>query len=124
MAFASWTSPGLFGDGTADLAPLSHELAELFNDPFGASDGVHNVVPWWTSGQECADTNEVGDAIEGLSDSTFPVRLNGRTYHLQNEALRPWFARESPSSAIDHAYSFPDEAALPALSPPENAMCR
>ncbi|HXN33306.1 MAG TPA: hypothetical protein VN894_15650 [Polyangiaceae bacterium] len=123
MNYSSWMSPGLFGAGLGDVTALSHEMAELFNDPFVASDGVHNVVPWWQSGSECQDVNEVGDVIEGLPNPAFPVELNGMTYHPQNVALLPWFARESVSSAIHHAYSFPDETVLTALSPVESAMC-
>ena len=36
------------------------------------------------------------------------VPLGGFTYHLQNLSLLQWFSRESPSSAFDGWYSYPD----------------
>ena len=44
-------------------------------------------------------------------------------YHPQNEALLQWFEFESPSSAIDGAYSYPNESVLTALSPIERPCC-
>jgi hypothetical protein len=49
--------------------------------------------------------------------------MNGMTYHPQNEALLPWFEFQSPSTAIDGAYSYPNEKTLPALSPIELPGC-
>src|ERR1700746_2825079 len=49
LNYSSWISPGLFGGGFQDVTALSHELSETFNDPFVASDGIHNVTPWWLS---------------------------------------------------------------------------
>jgi hypothetical protein len=34
--------------------------------------------------------------------------MNGMTYHPQNVVLVPWFKRESPSSALHNAYTYPD----------------
>lgn len=122
--YSSWTSPGLFGAEFVDVTALSHEVAETFNDPFVASDGKHNVTPWWLSPNgNCQDTLEDGDVIEGLPHATFPIRMNGMTYHPQNEALLQWFEFESPSSAIDGAYSYPNESVLTALSPIERPGC-
>ncbi len=117
--FASYLSPGLFLLGFQDVATLSHELAETFADPF-----VDNATPWWlvvdplTNFAMCQNSLETGDVIEALT--TLPVhqiQMNNFTYHLQNEALLPWFALESPSPAARHAYSFPDETTLLSLSP-------
>jgi hypothetical protein len=44
------------------------------------------------------------------------MTMNGFTYHPQNEALLQWFASQTPSSAIHHAYSYPDESVLPTSS--------
>ena len=60
---------------------------------------------------------EVGDPLEVLFDPSFPVTLNGFTYHPQNVALLPWFARESPSSGFNGQYSFP----APLLASPAGA---
>jgi hypothetical protein len=63
-------TPGLFGDAFTDVTALSHEIAESFNDPFVASDGVHNVTPWWASDNgQCQNVLEDGDVIEGLPDA-------------------------------------------------------
>ena len=120
MAFASFVDPGLFLFGTSDILPLSHELSEAFNDPF-----VDNVVPWWLSQDpvlgfaQCQDVLETGDVIEVLDSlgQSFSATHHGRTYHVQNEAMFPWFAEEQHSSAHLGAYSFPDETVLTSLTP-------
>jgi len=122
--YSAWISPGLFGSAFVDVTALAHEVAETFNDPFVASDGKHNVTPWWLSPNgNCQDNLEDGDVIEGLPHATYPIKMNGMTYHPQNEALLPWFEFQSPSTAIDGAYSYPDEGTLPALSPIELPGC-
>jgi hypothetical protein len=124
MNYSSWVSPGLFGDSFSDVTPLSHEISETYSDPFVVSDGVHNATPFWLApNQLCQNNLESGDVIEGLPNATFPVTVDGFTYHPQNEALLSWFAFESPSSAINGAYSFPDETVLKAPSAPQRAGC-
>lgn len=124
MNYSSWISPGLFGGGFEDVTAHSHEIAETYNDPFVASDGIHNVTPWWLAPNGlCQDNLETGDVIEGLLNAVFPITLNGFTYHPQNEALLQWFEFESPSSAIGGAYSYPNTAVLTSLSPVERAGC-
>jgi hypothetical protein len=125
MDYAAWISPGLFGGGFVDVTALGHEIAETFNDPFVVSDGKHNLTPWWLSPNgNCQDDLEVGDVIEGLPHATYPVKMNnGMTYHPQNVALLPWFEFQSPSTAIDGAYSYPDEGTLTTLSPIELPGC-
>jgi hypothetical protein len=123
--YSSWISPGLFGGGFQDVTATSHEVAETFNDPFVASDNIHNVTPWWLAPNgNCQDNLEVGDVIEGLPNGVFPITMNGMTYHPQNEALLQWFEFMSPSDAIDGAYSYPDETTLTALSAPQNFGCQ
>ena len=122
--YSSWISPGLFLGGFADVTALSHEIAETYNDPFVASDGVHDVTPWWLAPNgNCQNDLETGDVIEGLPNGVFPITMNGMTYHPQNEALLSWFEFESPSTAIDGAYSYPNEQTLTALSAPQNPGC-
>lgn len=122
--YSSWISPGLFGAGFVDVTALSHEVSESFNDPFVASDNKHNITPWWLAPNgNCQDNLEVGDVIEGIKNATTPLKLNGFTYHPQNEALLPWFEFQSPSTAIDGAYSYPNESTLTALSPLEDVNC-
>lgn len=125
LNYSSWISEGLFGGGFQDITATSHEIAESFNDPFVASDGVHNITPWWLSPNgNCQDNLEDGDVIEGLPNDVFPVTMNGRTYHPQNEALLQWFEFKSPSDAFAGAYSYPDTTTLTTLSPPEKVNCQ
>ena len=124
LNYSSWISPGLFGGGFEDVTAVSHEIAETYNDPFVVSDNVHNLTPFWLAPNgNCGDALETGDVIEGLSNAIFPITLNGFTYHPQNEALQQWFKRESPSSALDRAYSYPDTTVLTGLSAPQNLNC-
>jgi hypothetical protein len=43
---------------------------------------------------------------------TLPGDADMFTYHLQNKALLPWFARQSPSPASAGAYRLPDTSLL------------
>jgi hypothetical protein len=125
LNYSSWISPGLFNGGFEDITATSHELSETFNDPFVASDGIHNITPWWLSPNgNCQDNLEVGDVIEGLPEGVFPITMNGMTYHPQNEALLQWFEFETPSSAISGAYSYPNVNTLTALSTPQGVNCK
>jgi len=124
MNYSSWISPGLFGGGFEDVTAHSHEVAETFNDPFVGFDGIHNITPFWLINGQCQDIMEVGDVIEGFSsNATFPVTIGGFTYHPQNEALLPWFEFQKNSTAIDNAYSYPDETLLTSLSAPQPFNC-
>jgi hypothetical protein len=125
LNYSSWISPGLFAPGFEDVTALSHEITESLNDPFVGSDGVHGITPWWLSQNgNCQDDFEVGDAIEGLPDSTSVVKIRGRVYHPQNLALLQWFAFQSPSTAIGGAYSYPNQSVLTSLSQPQNVNCK
>lgn len=125
LAFASYVNSGLFGTDFQDVTALSHEITEAVNDPFVGSDGVHGVTPWWYSlNGHCQDDLETGDVVEGLPESTVAIHLNGRTYHLQNEALLQWFEMQSPSTAIAGAYSYPNESVLTSLSPSLDKNCQ
>jgi hypothetical protein len=80
LNYASWITPGLFGGGFQDITALSHEMSETFNDPF-----VNNATPWWLSPSgQCQNNLEDGDVIEGLPNPTFPIKLNGVTWHPKN----------------------------------------
>ncbi len=114
FAYASWLDSGIFRDPEiADVLPLSHEISEWMNDPF-----VSNAAPGWISpdGHGCQEHITTGDPVEVLPHPSFEVALNGFTYHPQTQALLQWFTREAPSSAFEHAYSFPDTSALKAPS--------
>ncbi len=116
MDYASWISPGLFGDSFVDITAVSHEMSEIFNDPF-----VNNATPIWVAPNGlCQNNLETGDVIEGLPNATYSVALNEYIYHPQNEALLQWFAAETPSSAIHRSYSYPDTTVL--LSPSTSVL--
>jgi hypothetical protein len=124
--YTSWLSPKAVNRLFADISTINHELGEWLNDPF-----VNNVVPTWEypdvdandrridhDAHVCSDNNllEVGDP-QGNGPTfrdfdTIDVPLNGFTYHLQQLALMQWFADESPSSALNGWYTFPDPASL------------
>jgi len=126
MNYASWISPGLFGASFTDVTALSHEVSEAMNDPLVSFDGVNNITPWWLAPNGlCQNNLETGDVIEGLSNATFPITMpNGFTYHPQNEALLPWFAFQSPSTALGGAYSYPNTSVLTSLSAPQGVNCQ
>jgi hypothetical protein len=121
--FASWISPGLFNAGFQDVTAIAHETSETFADPF-----VDNGTPnWQFPGQPakstvCQANLENGDPIEGLANATsaIQVKQNGTNfiYHPQNIALYQWFEMGATSSAIDGAFSFPDETVLPTSAIP------
>jgi hypothetical protein len=119
MTVASWLSPGLATRGFGDVAAYSAQMAEVFADPF-----ADNVTPWWRSTDPfvatqtfCQNTLENADVTKILSaNPVHAIPMHGRTYHVQNVALLPWFAFESPSSAHLGAYTFPDETTVESLS--------
>jgi hypothetical protein len=125
MNYSSWITAGLFGGGFEDITAHSHETAEIFNDPFVGFDGIHNITPFWQNpAGQCKDLLEDGDVIEDLPNPTYPVTIGGFIYHPQNESLLPWFEFQKNSSAIDHAYSYPDETILTSLSNPQRLNCQ
>jgi hypothetical protein len=112
--YSSWVTLGLFTAGWADVTVLSHELSETFNDPF-----IGNLVPWWLAPNgNCQNDLETGDVIENLPNAIKTIRLGGTAYHVQNEALLQWFAGQTPSTAINGAYSYPD----PVLTTPSVSL--
>ena len=116
--YASWISPGIFGGGFQDVAALSHETSEAFGDPF-----LDNATPSWqfpnqpATSHACQANLEEGDPIEVLPTATIPIKLRERnevfTYHPQIIPLLQWFEMGAKSDAVDGAFSFPDETALP-----------
>ena len=121
--FATWISPGLFGGGFQDVTALSHEISETINDPF-----INTIVPTWQfpnqppTSHDCQANLETGDPVEVLSTATVPITLREHrevfTYHPQTETLLQWFEMGATSDAIDGAFSFPNETALPHSAAP------
>src|SRR5437868_733141 len=119
FAFASWSLPGIFRGGVADVTSMSHEIAEALNDPF-----IDNIVPAWQfpglALGTCQGNLETGDPVEVLANSVFPVRIKDDgvnfLFHPQTEALLQWFEQGLPSDAIGGAFSYPDTMSLTATA--------
>ena len=111
-AVAVYNDPGIFNRPIEDIHALSHELAEWLNDPFGS-----NVTPGWRAGQSqhCQFNLEVGDPVTGTA---VPATLDGVTYHPEDLVFLSWFARESPSSAVNGWYTFANTFTTPAAPCP------
>ena len=132
MIYASWMTPGLFQGGGADITALSHEMAETYDDPFSGAYFPYAYVPWWFSGPDpsftqCQPLMENGDVIEVYSvvrSDVFPIKLNGMTYHPQVIPLLQWFEGQTPSTAVDGAYSYPDETILTSASKSQLPNCK
>ena len=132
MIFDSWTTAGLFQGGAADITPLSHEVSETFNDPFGGAYFPFAYVPWWFSGPDpsftqCQPLQEDGDVVEVYSvvrSDVVSIPLNGMTYHPQTEALLQWFESNGTSDAIDGAFSYPDETVLTTSNISQHPNCK
>ncbi len=100
-AVAAYSDPGIFSVPIQDIHALSHEVGEWMDDPFG-----NNIVPAWGNvGQVsgCQNNLENGDPVTGIA---FTVTTNGFTYHPEDLVFLPWFSRQSPSSSVNHWYTF------------------
>ena len=100
--FASYSDPGIFSaPGIQDIHALSHEIGEWMDDPL-----INNPTPpWGHVGQVggCQNDLEVGDPVTGVF---FPVTTRGKVYHPEDLVFFSWFARESPSRAVNGLYTF------------------
>lgn len=109
------------------MTALSHETSQAFNDPF-----INTRVPTWqfpgvpANAKVCPGNLETGDPVEVLPNATVSIFLRERRemfkYHPQTEALLQWLEMGATSNALNGAFSFPNEAALPhsALPCPNN----
>lgn len=107
--WASWVDQGLLGSSLTDVTPMSHEISEWMNNPFGS-----NVVPEWQvpNSNTCQSNLETGDPLALMENSGLPITIDGFTYHPQSQVLLQWFQRGSTSDAIDGAFSFPDQTLM------------
>jgi len=98
-AVADYESSGRFTDAR-DVAPLSHEVAEWEDDPFG----TNPTKPWGNIGQVtgCQNNLEVGDPLSGTSVT---VTTSGHTYHPQELAFFSWFYHSNPSLGVNGLFS-------------------
>jgi hypothetical protein len=110
--FAAYSARGVSASKPyiADIHGLSHEVAEWGDDPF-----LNNWVnPWLTpTGLQygCTPILETGDPVVGvgfnLGGNTFDAwnpNADG-TWHPEDEALLPWFARTSPNTTSEPTQS-------------------
>ena len=113
--WASWMDPGILGSSIADVTPMSHEISEWMNNPFGS-----NVVPPWqtASGTGCQNNLETADPLATLPNAGFPVSIDGFSYHPHNQVMLQWFQRGSTSDAYEGAFSFPDTTLVTSPSQP------
>ena len=99
-AVAAYNDPGVFNVPIEDVHAWTHEIGELFNDPF-----LSNATPaYGPIGQiaGCQADLESGDPLTGTA---FTVSLNGFTYHPQELAFFDWFYR-TPAEGTGAEYSF------------------
>jgi hypothetical protein len=111
--WASWVDQGIMGTSLADVTPMSHEISEWMNNPFGS-----NLVPEWQvpNSNTCQSNLETGDPLATMPNAGYPVLIDGFTYHPQSEALMQWFQRGAASDAIEGAFSFPDTTLVTSVS--------
>jgi hypothetical protein len=107
--WASWVEQGILGPGLADVTPMSHEISEWMNNPFGS-----NAVPTWQvpNSTGCQSNLETGDPLALMPNAGYPVLIDGFTYHPQNQVLMQWFQRGDTSDAFEGAFSFPDQSIM------------
>jgi hypothetical protein len=88
---------------------LSHEIAEWANDPFdhyvrvqGTLNFLANPAPVWSSPyySYCENILEASDPLEPGLLLTQPVG-SSTLYGVADATVVSWFARQSPSTAID-----------------------
>ncbi len=98
-AVADYESSGRF-IASNDISPLSHEVAEWMDDPFGSNP----TKPWGNIGQVtgCQNNLEVGDPLSGTNLS---VATSGHTYHPQELAFFSWFYHSKPSLGVNGVFS-------------------
>jgi chitinase len=111
--WASWVEQGILGPGLADVTPMSHEISEWMNNPFGS-----NTVPAWQvpNTSACQNNLETGDPLALMPNAGYPVLIDGFTYHPQNQVLMQWFQRGAASDAFEGAFSFPDQSLMTVAS--------
>ncbi len=103
-----------------DVWPLSHEVNEWLNDPFG-----NNFTPGWNfpffPAEQCfssfvGDRLEVGDPLELFFASVIGLPGGSFTYHVTDAVFLDFFTRSDQSTAVNGQFSFFNVA--PAASSP------
>ena len=99
-AVGAYMDPGVFSVPIEDIHAWTHEIGELFDDPF-----INNATPAWGHvGQQsaCQNNLEVGDPLTG---TPYLIKVGGFTYHPQELAFFDWFFR-TPAEGTGAEYSF------------------
>jgi chitinase len=108
-----------------DIQGITQQIAEWINDPLHGY--RTNQFPHWLkppSNVGCGGGGESSSYLleqptDYLPESNFTLVIaHGKTYHLENMALLPWFAQSAADQTFQAAYSFPDAKALPAHAQP------
>jgi hypothetical protein len=95
-----------------DVYPLSHEVNEWIDDPFG-----NNFTPGWNlpfyPADQCisftlfqADLLEVCDPLEFFLESTVALTGSSFTYHIADTVFLDFFTRSDQSTAVNGQFSF------------------
>lgn len=113
-AIGSYTDPNILNLAVNDVSVLSHELGEWMDNPIGSN----MVPPWGNVGQVqgCQNNLEVGDPLSGSNSTVF--MNDGTTYTVQDLAFMVWFARQSPSLAVNGWYTTRNIYAGPSIPCP------
>lgn len=97
QTYSMYTYIDTVGEFSQDVSALSHELGEWYDDP-----KVNN-----TQGA-CGGLLEVGDPLEGTANfGTYPYKLGGFTYHLQDLTYLQYFG-QTPSTSANGWWTFQD----------------
>jgi hypothetical protein len=92
-----------FPGDVVNIGPMSHELAEWMDDPYGNN----TTPPWGNTGQVtegCANDLEVADPLTGTFLPLIKMP-NGISYQPQETAFFSWFFDQVPSIGFNGWYS-------------------
>ncbi|HEX4773031.1 MAG TPA: glycosyl hydrolase family 18 protein [Bryobacteraceae bacterium] len=111
----------------SDVQGISQQVAEWLNDPFYGSHP--NQFPPWVSPQMNGGCEGPGESsaylmeqpTDGMPSNATQISVRGKSYHLENMALLPWFTGTASADTYRRAYSFPDTNALSAPAHPCSA---
>ncbi len=126
FVIASYMNEGAMPHYT-DIQGLSQQIAEWMNDPLRGY--RTNEFPAWLepASTGCGGRGEssaylLNQPTDFLPTNSTSISANGRSYHLENMALLPWFSETNPGQLPEGAvYSFPDTKALTAPARPCSA---
>ncbi|HEY6957918.1 MAG TPA: hypothetical protein VI814_03760 [Candidatus Limnocylindria bacterium] len=109
--YSAYIRPGTYQqivEFLTDIHPLSHEVAEWAADPF-INNTIDPAFVQTTFAYGCLNLLEVGDPVAAIG-FTMPGNPDTRpradgSWHPEDEAFLPWFARESPNVTSQLAQS-------------------